>query len=281
MFTHIARSTSTLVLAVGVALSAPAIGGCSAAVAPAASGVGAESEGAISATSQAQTSSSGRTLADTGVCWRQSYGRGVGTIPTECPEQDKNGALCYDKCAAGFDGAGPVCWEQCPAGYHDDGAFCRKDVNIISSNHGSCPWYDVCGLTFARGCSTCPPGYKNDGCTCRLDADIFAKKSYGRGAGNLMSCGGGKQYDAGLCYDNCSDRFDGAGPVCWQQCPAAAPVACGAGCAVSQEACASSIGLQVLTALATVGAIASEDPQQAAEAAAKMAEQFDLPICDM
>lgn len=35
-------------------------------------------------------------------CWRDSYGRGVGKIPTECPDKDKIGLLCYTKCPSGY-----------------------------------------------------------------------------------------------------------------------------------------------------------------------------------
>jgi len=152
---------------------------------------------------------------------KDSYGRGVGTVPIGCESGERDAGLCYEPCRDGFDGVGPVCWKRCPPGMHDDGAFCRRDVQIISSNNGSCPWYDVCGVTFARGCSTCPAGFQNDGCTCRVDAWIFAKDTYGRGAGELpTACRPGQEYDAGLCYPLCRPTYHGAGPVCWGNCPA-------------------------------------------------------------
>jgi hypothetical protein len=153
-------------------------------------------------------------------CQHRSYGRGAGTVPTDCGSGNENQAgLCYPKCRSGFGGAGPVCWQTCPSGFHDDGAFCRRDAEIISANTSSCPWYDVCGLTLAKGCSSCPSGYTNDGCTCRKDAYIFAKSTYTRGAGTVpTSCGSGQELDAGLCYPKCSAGFSGTGPVCWEQC---------------------------------------------------------------
>jgi hypothetical protein len=152
---------------------------------------------------------------------KPSYGRGAGTVPTSCGAGRQNDAgLCYPLCAAGYSGVGPVCWQQCPAGYNDDGAFCRRDAHIFGSDNSACPWYDVCGVTFARGCSVCPAGYQNDGCTCRRDAHIFAKSSYGRGVGTVpTSCGAGRQNDAGLCYPLCAAGFTGVGPVCWGSCP--------------------------------------------------------------
>lgn len=103
-----------------------------------------------------------------------------------CPsgEQMSSDGLCYPTCRAGYEGAGPVCWQECASGFYSTGAFCERDAKIISANNSSCPWYDKCGLTFKKGCSTCPSGYTNDGCTCRIDAYIYAKGSYGRGAGS-------------------------------------------------------------------------------------------------
>jgi hypothetical protein len=152
---------------------------------------------------------------------KPSYGRGAGTVPKNCDAGKENDAgLCYPVCRAGYHGVGPVCWESCPSGYHDDGATCRRDARIISANNSSCPWYDKCGLTLKKGCSTCPAGYHNDGCTCRIDANIYGKKSYGRGAGTVpKNCGTGKEYDAGLCYPSCRTGYHGVGPVCWGNCP--------------------------------------------------------------
>lgn len=153
---------------------------------------------------------------------KPSSGRGVGLPPTGCGAgKEYDAGLCYPICPAGFDGVGPVCWQICPAGYHDDGATCRRDAHITGANNSACPWYDKCGLTFAKGCSVCPNGYHNDGCTCRRDVSIIGKSSQGRGVGTVPTgCGGGKQLDAGLCYPPCPAAYTGAGPVCWGTCPA-------------------------------------------------------------
>lgn len=191
------------------------------------------------------------------VCWMKTYGRGVGTIPDSCPGQQKDGALCYPYCANGYYGVGPVCWQYCPAGYTDDGALCRKDASIISADNSSCPWYDTCGLTFSKGCSRCPAGYSNDGCTCRRDAHIFAKSSYGRTAGNVMSCNASQENDAGLCYPQCGAGYDGVGPVCWGNCSGSYPVSCGAGCAKTQEACGEALAEQISAPFEAVANIAA------------------------
>jgi hypothetical protein len=152
---------------------------------------------------------------------KDSYGRGVGRAPTVCPAGRVNeSGLCYVPCLPGFDPFGLLCVQDCRVGYRDDSLSCRRDVQVISSNNSACPWWDTCGLTFARGCSTCPAGFQNDGCTCRIDADIYFKNSYDRGAGTVPNgCAAGRELQNGLCYEPYRAGFNGEGPVCWDSCP--------------------------------------------------------------
>ena len=130
-----------------------------------------------------------------GVCWKDSYGRGVGRAIHSCPsDQEKNGALCYPLCKENYYGVGPVCWENCEKGWVDEGALCRKDGSI----------------------------------------ETVAKKSYGRGAGYVLGCDDDEELDAGLCYDFCKEGFYGVGPVCWESCPEEEPVDGGAICCVDK-----------------------------------------------
>lgn len=212
-------------------------------------------------------------------CWAATTVRGAGVIPSTCPGEEKDGALCYPLCKAGYDGVGPVCWEICPADAHDDGAFCRRDAKIISANTSACPWYDACGLTFAKGCSKCPSGYRNDGCTCRKDVQIWAKKSYGRGAGTPMECPASRpDEDAGLCYVSCAADQTGVGPVCWHDCPSSFPVACGAACAVDQAECGELLFEQIKTPVELGLELVDGDPQ-AIVTALELANAYGLPIC--
>lgn len=41
--------------------------------------------------------------------------------------------------------------------------------------------------------------------------------AYGRGVGVPMSCGSNQEYDAGLCYQQCEEGYNGIGPVCWKE----------------------------------------------------------------
>jgi len=147
------------------------------------------------------------------VCWRPGYGRGIGKMPYFCHNDTEiSGDLCYPVCESNYTGLGPVCWEDCPPGFKDIGALCTLPVDI----YFDCPWYDICGLTFAKGCrKPCKPGYHNDGCSCRRPTQTHAKKSYGRGFGHFPGCVPPKVEDAGLCYDACKTDFVGEGPMCW------------------------------------------------------------------
>ena len=63
----------------------------------------------------------------------------------------------------------------------------------------------------------------DDGAFCRrpFPLHIFAKNSYGRGAGGpVSSCAAGLERNGALCYPRCVAGFYGAGPVCFQRCPA-------------------------------------------------------------
>ncbi|GMI43038.1 hypothetical protein TrCOL_g2443 [Triparma columacea] len=164
-----------------------------------------------------------------GVCWKDSYGRGVGRPIHSCPsDQEKNGALCYPLCKENYYGVGPVCWENCKDGWVDEGALCRKDGSI----------------------------------------ETVAKKSYGRGAGYVLGCDDDEEEDAALCYDFCKEGFYGVGPVCWESCPEEEPVDGGAICCVDKQTCSDKI-LDLSTGLPKAimeGILAGEDPAEISKA---------------
>ncbi len=202
-------------------------------------------------------------------CWKKSFGRGVGTVPTQCSSgYDKDAGLCYSTCKAGYKGLGPVCWATCPSGFRDDGAYCFKpdsygrgagypwqfgDALNDDGMRGRCErdhgagncekdgaiYYPKCRANFHKvGCCVCspdcPPNTTDIGVSCQ-------KASHTRGVGVVPGCGSGLSYDAGLCYEGCPRDFDGVGPICWGKCPSDYPFACGAGCAVNEAACAAAV----------------------------------------
>jgi hypothetical protein len=198
-------------------------------------------------------------------CYKQSYGRGVGVPLSTCPaNQQKNGALCYPECKAGYGGAGPVCWQECPSGYSDTGAFCHVSKSLTAAVHTHCsgkwPWQWHCS-------QDCPSGYTNAGLFCALntpsnpsgwkgDGLDLIKGSYGRGAGYPLHCKDGLQSDAGLCYNYCKQGFYGVGPVCWESCPSG-ETDCGAGCANGKTSCGSSVANMVISPLMVVANVAA------------------------
>ena len=188
-------------------------------------------------------------------CWKDAYGRGVGKVITSCRDgEEKNGALCYPLCKAGFYGVGPVCWQYCPGEFRDDGAFCYKPssygrgVGYPIWDEGKCNrdnselgcekwgaiWYPKCRANFHNVaccvCSpNCPSGMTDIGISC-------AKDSYGRTAGTPLICEPGLEMSGALCYPPCKAGYNGNGPVCWQSCPAG-KADCSALCTDTADAC--------------------------------------------
>ncbi len=247
------------------------------------------------------------------LCWKKTYGRGVGTVPTQCStDYEKDAGLCYKKCPSGYKGVGPVCWQSCPDGWRDDGAFCAKpeaygrgggypwkfgdsldDSGMKSrceadNGAGNCEkdgaiFYPKCKANFHKvGCCICSPdcpsGMADMGVSC-------TKKTSTRDVGTVPNCGAGLSYDAGLCYEGCPRDFDGVGPLCWGKCPSDFPFPCGAGCAVSEAACAAAVTemtLDTVSFTATVlsfpfgGAGVTAAAKGAAKAGAKAAAKVAL-----
>ncbi len=223
-------------------------------------------------------------------CWKDSYGRGVGTIPTSCGTMEYDAGLCYNKCPAGYYGVGPLCWSYCPAGYIDHGAICHIDKALMTSLIR-----DGCSFSVFGECIVpayrCPSGYINLGAFCGLEsagksppAPTFGsyldpmKHSYGRGVGVIPTdCGRDKEYDWGLCYDKCKAGMTGVGPVCWGL-PPPTWVACGMGAAKDSLTCGLTVFNQVQSAgnlamtVATAGtSMAATSGLGAVEKAARLA----------
>lgn len=190
-------------------------------------------------------------------CYKESYGRGVGTPVSVCSSnKDKNGWLCYPKCKTGYNGVGPVCWQKCPSNYIDTGAFCHINKPLTKSGKWKCSWRLFGRCMMKR--LTCPRGYVKAGLFCALKTPSvpsgynglsgldLVKKSYGRGVGSPMICAAGKQYDAGLCYKSCKSGHNGVGPICWMTCPGT-KTECGAGCADSGISCITNTAQMVIS----------------------------------
>ena len=215
-------------------------------------------------------------------CWKDTYGRGVGTIPTDCaPGRVRIGLLCYSKCPEGYKRFGFDCHSKCPEGFRDDGLFCRK---AEYGRGGGYPWkfgdslndkgmFRRCEKSHGKGgCQKyglivypkCKAGYHNFGCCiCRpprpkcsdynlnpgIDLSCAKKIKIGDPVPGI--CPPNKEKNVGLCYPACRPGFTGVGPVCWGS-PPNGWVNCGMGAAKDKKTCSTVI----INQISSVGTIA-------------------------
>ena len=216
----------------------------------------------------------GQSLAE--FCWKDSYGRGVGVIPSVCPaNRDKIGLLCYSKCPNGYSRFGFDCHQSCLPNWRNDGLFCRlaeygrgagypwkfgdgfNDKGMYrrcerdNGGGGSCEKsglivYPKCKAGFnAFGCCICRPPVPNCvGLGYNRGIDLSCAKKLIIGDPKSMDCPAGQIYDAGLCYKGCNNGYSGVGPVCWANGPNGW-VDCGMGAAKTSKVCAETVFDQV------------------------------------
>jgi len=205
-------------------------------------------------------------------CWKSSYGRGVGKIPSGCPSShQKIGLFCYPKCPTGMKRFGFDCHTSCPSGMTDQGLFCRKLE--YGRGAGYAYWLkDRCNRRNSQGCEKhlamwypkCRAGYKPFGCCicrpskpdCRAlgmngGIDLSCAKKIIIGKPSLGQCSSSQERQAGLCYKKCRSGHKGVGPVCWGQ-PPSGWSQCGMGAALNPAKCKS----QILGAIMGVGELA-------------------------
>lgn len=196
-------------------------------------------------------------------CWKSTYGRGVGKIPTNCSvEQVKSGLLCYPK-QDGYKVVAGVAWQNCPANYKDTGGHCLKPAaygrgaGYVLWDEGKCNrenpqgcekngliWYPKCKAGFHNvGCCVCSPdcpaGMTDIGVSCQKKSHIVETI--------LPQCPAGQENDAGLCYPKCKLGSKGVGPVCWGECREGMVECAGTMCAASKEECQKVVIQQVLS----------------------------------
>ena len=222
-------------------------------------------------------------------CWKDSYPRGVGTIPKICADnQDRIGFLCYEKCPSGYKRFGFDCHQICPTGWTKQGLFCRKSEYGRGAGF---PWKFKDGFRKKKNdrklrCEAahgvgkceqngliyypkCKPGYKNVGCCiCRPHVpdckalgmnkgiDLSCAKKIKIGKPKVGLCKPDQEINAGLCYKNCKSGYKGVGPVCWAATPDGM-VGCGMGAAKNKFTCGTVIGDQVVGPLTMVWTVAT------------------------
>jgi hypothetical protein len=226
-------------------------------------------------------------------CWLYAKGRGIGKPIHTCKSPSvQSGLLCYPSCDSGYTGVGPVCWQDCVNNYRDDGAFCFKpepygrgvgyvnekkceNENPIGCEKNGLLYYPKCKEGFHNfGCCVCSPdcpnGMTDIGISC-------AKKSYGRGVGEPLTCSETEDYNAGLCYHQCDANLKGIGPVCWGGCPTGYD-SCGALCLKGQT-CDGQIKEYMQGVINIIEAFASAHYTEGVIDVAKFAKDFVYPIC--
>lgn len=111
-------------------------------------------------------------------CWNTSYGRGVGTVVDQCPsDRDKIGALCYSWCPQGYHRYGFDCHSDCWEGYTSEMLwYCER-----------WQWHFIFPVL-----------------EWSHNKDIII------GDPVTLTCGG-RENDAGLCYDWCREGYNGVG----------------------------------------------------------------------
>ena len=119
-------------------------------------------------------------------CWKSTYGRGVGLIPTSCGGNQYDAGLCYPYCKTNFYGVGPVCWQQCPAGWENHPASCYKDIIT---------WYFK--ESYGRGVGTVPTDCAGKQYDAGLCYPYCSEGYYGVGPVCWRSCGGDTPTDCG------------------------------------------------------------------------------------
>ena len=138
-------------------------------------------------------------------CWKDSYGRGVGTIPRSCPpgkETIAGGLLCYDKCSkfGDFKRFGYDCHQKCKSGWADHGLLCYRFKS-----------------TYGRGVGRIPPLR----CKKRSCRKIFRKKICVCRSFKSECPSDRSDKCIGLCYQKCRSGYDRAGcNICAMNCKA-------------------------------------------------------------
>ena len=209
-------------------------------------------------------------------CWRDSYGRGAGTIPKlqSCPEGMITKPLfCQQE--------GKYDRERGHAGTK------KKRMERCEKKHGkgNC---EPCGaLAFQK----CKPGFshhKGDICrTCKPNPPDCKALNLGSktGASGIScsrpkECPSGSELRGGLCYTKCKSGYEGVGPVCWGK-PPSGWVKCGMGAGKTKANCVEVTADQFLSvgemafSLATLGGGSAMAKSSEIETLRKMAEQYD------
>ena len=172
------------------------------------------------------------------MCQKDTYVRGPGVAPTNCPLGQANIAgTCYPNCPNNYVGVDTVCWGACPKYFTDNGLSCQKPpsygrgvghvtqqqceqsgdrAKTNGCEHYLGLWYPKCDPNFRSvGCCVCAPfcpaGFHDNGSEC-------TKPSIARSGTPSTTCNTGFELDSGLCYPACKPGFKATGTMCAAVC---------------------------------------------------------------
>ena len=156
-------------------------------------------------------------------CWKESYGRGVGKTPSECPGQRVFGAFCYDHCSkfgSNFEPFGADCHQTCRPQDDDHGLLCHNGNWGRGWGESHCAWYDAAELGLAPQKSKSTSKSSNSRALLDfLDDTVDWFEDAGRAVtGQIYLVCGGKA---------CPAHLEGCLLLCYPRCPSTHPVEIG------------------------------------------------------
>lgn len=110
---------------------------------------------------------------------------------------------------------------------------CERDNGSGQCEKNGLIWYPKCKPGFySFGCCLCRPTYPDcAGLGLGGQFDLSCAKRVLVGKVSSPNCPPGKEYNAGLCYNSCGNKYFGVGPICWSA-PPTGWVDCGMGAAI-------------------------------------------------
>ncbi|CAG2226213.1 unnamed protein product [Mytilus edulis] len=139
-------------------------------------------------------------MRDDGIsCWKDTYGRGVGRVPSKrsCESNQRDdGTSCWLDSYGRGTGRIPT-KQSCPSGQRDDGTSCWNDAHIYGKG---------CCCTLFGCCHNCRSGYHDDGCTCRKTNVGITHSLFDR-----QYCHDDEDMYGRLCYPKCAADYHATG----------------------------------------------------------------------
>ena len=142
-------------------------------------------------------------------CWRDSYGRGVGVVPSHCPSHKETlagGIICYDKChnfGSNWYRFGYDCHQSCNSGWSDHGLLCHKSNWGRGVGEARCEWQEWWAAADLGEAGTAQPTHQRKLLGGAVNTVVQAVRKTKLVCGGSLCSRVGKQDCLGLCYPPC------------------------------------------------------------------------------